>query len=147
MIADSPIQRVFGSTRTQAHIRRQSQDRGARSDYRRMEENKENVKPYPAQENGANPWIHADPWGKYQRPGQQDGDTPMQVMPKLESIEEKLRGEIFTVVAEATEGRFAKMEVDLAEMRNQQYKFESWCHEAGQAQQHEKGDQVGLSEH
>lgn len=60
----------------------------------------------------------------------------MQVVPKLESIEEKLRGEISTVVAEATEGRFAKMEVDLAEMRNQQYKFETCCDEAGQAQQH-----------
>ena len=60
----------------------------------------------------------------------------MQVVPKLDSIEEKLRGEISTVVAEATDSRFAKLEVDLAEMRHQQGKFESWCHEAGQAQQH-----------
>ena len=60
----------------------------------------------------------------------------MQITPKLESIEEKLRGEITSVVAQATDGRLSRMEVDLAEMKSHQNKFEVWCHEAGQAQQH-----------
>ena len=60
----------------------------------------------------------------------------MHVVPKLDSMEERLRGEISTAVTQATEGRMAKMEVDLSEMRHQQTKFETWCQEAGQAQQH-----------
>jgi hypothetical protein len=142
VITDSPIQRVFGSTRTQAHLRRRAH----------KEENKENIKPPQAQDAGADPWLQADPWAKWpQRSGGQEGDVPMQVVPKLESIEEKLRGEISNVVAEATDSRFAKLEVDLAEMRHQQGKFESWCHEAGQAQQHMQA-QIGqlaatVSEH
>ena len=127
VITDSPIQRVFGSTRTQAHLRRKA----------RKEDNKENIKPPQAPDTGADPWLQADPWAKWpQRSGSHDGDVQMQVVPKLESIEEKLRGEISNVVAEATDSRFAKLEVDLAEMRHQQGKFESWCHDAGQAQQH-----------
>ena len=83
------------------------------------------------------PGLRQDPWQRYApRTSQVEDDAPMHVVPKLDSIEERLRGEISTAVTQATEGRMAKMEVDLSEMRHQQTKFESWCQEAGQAQQH-----------
>jgi len=85
VITDSPIQRVFGSTWTQAHLRRMAH----------KEENKENIKPQQVSEAGSDPWTHTDPWRKWNhRPGPQDGDVPTQVVTKLDSIEEKLRGEI-----------------------------------------------------
>ena len=59
----------------------------------------------------------------------------MQVTPKLDSMEERLKGEITQAIAHATDGRLNKLETDLSEMRHHQARFESWCQDAGQAQQ------------
>ena len=59
----------------------------------------------------------------------------MNVVPKIDSMEESLRGEISSAVTQATESRMARMEVDISEMRQHQSKFEAWCLDAGQAQQ------------
>ena len=133
VVSDLPMQRVLSSSKTQAHLRRQSKERGSSSSHTKSE-NKETVTPYHNSDPNVDPWLQADPWGKYKSPTSED--APMQVTPKLDSMEERLRGEISTAVTQATEGRMARMEVDLAEMRNHQVKFETWCQEAGQAQQH-----------
>eukprot|EP00435_Cladocopium_sp_Y103_P065444 s191_g27.t1 len=132
--AGPPLQRVFGSSKTQAHLRQQSKER-SKAVKTIPSGDKENTPPYASTSKGTDPWLlqQQDPWRRYSGSSTSAEDTPMQVTPKLDSIEERLRGEITTVVQQATDTRMSRMEVDLQELKHQQVKFESWCHEAGQA--------------
>eukprot|EP00435_Cladocopium_sp_Y103_P015447 s3975_g3.t2 len=128
--AGPPLQQIFGSSKTQAHIRQQLKERSKMSKASTSAD-KENVPPYASASKGVDPWQHqnCDPWRRYGGPHAATEDTPMQATPKLDSIEERLRGEITTVVQQATDSRMSHLQ----ELKHQQVKFESWCHEAGQA--------------
>ena len=97
--------------------------------------NKENEHPNTSlAQASADPWWrsnsgHKDPWGGWRG----TDDVPMTVTPKLDSMEERLKGSIANSVTEATDARLTKMETDIHEMKQQHGQCQQWFVEAGQA--------------
>ena len=78
----------------------------------------------------ADPWARSDPWGGWKgtMPMQ---DEPMHVKAMAETMEERVTSGVLS----ANEQRFQKLEVDMAEIRQQHQKHEQWFQEAGAANQ------------
>lgn len=134
LVHDSPIGRILSSQRTQAHVRQQHRSRA---------ENKENKAPTgqpPASQGSTDPWHQGsgkDPWAHWKQP-LQDQDHPMQVVPKIQSLETQIRDDVTRAVEDTqkqhkdhTSQRLNKLEVDINEMKQQHVKYEGWFREAG----------------
>eukprot|EP00435_Cladocopium_sp_Y103_P075852 s140_g67.t1 len=89
VVSNQYAPKVFGSTKTQAHLRQQSKDRSKSSQASALQ-NKENVPPYQAAPPSSDPWQKNDPWRSWSGPKPVREDVDMQVTPKLDQIEERL---------------------------------------------------------
>lgn len=92
----------------------------------------------------ADPWQNYDPWsqGRPSRPMPAQEDEPMQAKAMMDSMEERLTAQL----TEHTEARFYKIEVDMAEIREQNHRHEGWFQDAAKATQHLQ-NQVGTLTH
>ena len=88
----------------------------------------------PVLPGGQDPWLNYDPWSKTGPPRAQNtaDDVPMHPRSMVDTVEERLTAS----VTERTEARFQKLEVDMAEIREQHQKHERWFQDAAVADQH-----------
>jgi hypothetical protein len=120
---------LTSSARTQGHLRKQQKEerKGVPPS---QGHSKAQASSSAMTTSEADPWIGNDPWGGW-RSTAPNQDEPMHVKAMAESLEER----VTTGVMSANEERFQKLEVDIAEIRQQNRKHEQWFQEAGAANQ------------
>lgn len=125
---------VLSSSRTKAHI--QKQPKGSVPDQESHDKKK----------NDQDPWAGwKDPWS---RRGQHQEDDPMPAITKIDEVEGRLQGRIHQAIdqkmALEADARFKKLEVDVAEMKQQHVKYEGWFQEAAAASNNTQTQMVEL---
>ena len=84
---------------------------------------------------GEDPWLRRDPWENWSKARPVE-DEVMHPTSKIDEVETRLQsqvsGAIATEVSKATEERFQQISVDMAELKQQQAKFDGWFIEAAQ---------------
>lgn len=135
LLHDSPIDRVLSSHKTQALVKKQ---------HRLRQHNKENCPPSDGARSSQDPWMNGkDPWTSWKGTSPlKEQDQPMQMVPKIDSLEGKLRDDLTSALEtahrthqSATSSRLDQLEVDMQELKHQNTKFEGWFQDAAQANQ------------
>lgn len=115
----------LSTLKTKAHIQRKprSDARGSKD-----QSNAEGTR-------GEDPWLRRDPWENWSKSKPVE-DEIMHPTSKIDEVETRLQsqvsGAIATEVSKATEERFQQISVDMAELKQQQAKFDGWFIEAAQ---------------
>eukprot|EP00435_Cladocopium_sp_Y103_P074350 s200_g48.t1 len=123
---------LTSSAKTQGHLRKQQREEGKGSG-RATAAKASSSTAVSSKQGDGDPWTVRDPWGGW-KPSRVAGvaeDEPMHPKPMMDTLEERITHSI----TQSTEERFQKIEVDIAEIRNQHQKHEQWFNEAGQATQ------------
>ena len=124
---------LTSSAKTQGYLRQQQ-----RQDHQHRKPNKAISSPAPpglSQPAGSvDPWLNYDPWtgGRPSKSPMTVDDEPMHAKTMVDSMEERVTAHI----TEHHEARFQKIEVDLAEIRQQHQRHERWFQDAATANQH-----------
>ena len=116
------------SAKTQGHLRKQQKEDKKSSSMAKGSTS--TSVPSIAMSSADDPWARGDPWGGWK------GTTPMQDEPMhVKAMAETMEQRVTSGVLSANEQRFQKLEVDMAEIRQQHLKHEHWFQEAGAANQ------------
>lgn len=121
---------LTSSAKTQGHLRRQQKD--LKGESQQTKSKAASASSYAGHAE-PDPWSQHDPWQSWRG---NKGDTamedePMHAKAMVDSMEER----VTQTVLSTTEERFQRLEVDLAEIKNQNQKHEQWFHDAGNATQ------------
>ena len=117
---------ILGSQKTKAHMKAGPKKSSGSAP------GKENVIPFDGK----------DPWGgtnNYQK------DQSMAVTARIDQVQTKIQETVQSSIRGEQEERFRKLEVGLAEVKEQNGRFERWFHEAGQCSQEMQRQVTSLS--
>ena len=114
---------ILGTNKTKRHMRKGQVHQGQEPGRRDHSHAKEQADPWAA-------WN--DPWAKGCRPITAD-DPMTPATTRLDAVQEKLQQRIESKVSADNEERFSKLEVGMAELKQQGLKHESWFRDAAAA--------------